>query len=151
MRPERTLNMYFIAVTLDVSKLSGWLNTDAPCRVERRAYDVGRDTRQKGMVHATAQRKRAEGEIAAKYWAQETRGAHQKHPAHGCDFGGIPIGDVRVEILQVVEEVAHVGDCRDVPVGDGAQVACTGRVRLKAVGQGVRGAHDEHAVHGCDA
>ena len=94
MRPERTLNMYFIAVTLDVSKLSGWLNTDAPCRVERRAYNVGRDTRQKGMVRR--QRKRAEGEITAKYWAQETRGAHQKHPAHGCDFG-------RVEAQRLVE------------------------------------------------
>ena len=42
MRPERTLNMYFIAVTLDVSKLSGWLNADATCRVERRAYDAER-------------------------------------------------------------------------------------------------------------
>eukprot|EP00964_Phaeocystis_antarctica_P130687 scaffold94562_cov58-Phaeocystis_antarctica.AAC.4 len=25
-----------MVVTLDVSKLSGWLNADAPCRVERR-------------------------------------------------------------------------------------------------------------------
>eukprot|EP00964_Phaeocystis_antarctica_P030329 scaffold17120_cov41-Phaeocystis_antarctica.AAC.2 len=31
-----------MAVTLDVSKLSGWLNFNAACRVERRAYDVGR-------------------------------------------------------------------------------------------------------------
>ena len=29
-------------VTLDVSKLSGWLKADAPCRVERRAYDAER-------------------------------------------------------------------------------------------------------------
>eukprot|EP00964_Phaeocystis_antarctica_P033681 scaffold19097_cov44-Phaeocystis_antarctica.AAC.3 len=29
-------------VTLDVSKLSGWLNADAYCRVGRRAYDAGR-------------------------------------------------------------------------------------------------------------
>jgi len=34
--------MAYIFVTLDVSKLSGWLNTDADCRVERRACDVGR-------------------------------------------------------------------------------------------------------------
>ena len=27
-----------MVVTLDVSKLSGWLNADATCRVERRAY-----------------------------------------------------------------------------------------------------------------
>eukprot|EP00964_Phaeocystis_antarctica_P109357 scaffold73841_cov52-Phaeocystis_antarctica.AAC.1 len=32
-----------IFVTLDVSKLSGWLNAAAFCRVERRAYDAGRD------------------------------------------------------------------------------------------------------------
>eukprot|EP00964_Phaeocystis_antarctica_P130691 scaffold94562_cov58-Phaeocystis_antarctica.AAC.8 len=29
-------------VTLDVSKLSGWLKADAPCRVERMAYDAER-------------------------------------------------------------------------------------------------------------
>eukprot|EP00964_Phaeocystis_antarctica_P014122 scaffold7779_cov62-Phaeocystis_antarctica.AAC.2 len=31
-----------MSVTLEVSKLSGWLNPDAYCRVERRAYDAGR-------------------------------------------------------------------------------------------------------------
>ena len=40
-RAERTLNMACIVVTLDVSKLSGWLNADADCRVERRACDAG--------------------------------------------------------------------------------------------------------------
>eukprot|EP00964_Phaeocystis_antarctica_P025647 scaffold14435_cov55-Phaeocystis_antarctica.AAC.3 len=39
---ERTLNMSCMSVTLDVSKLSGWLNADARCRVGRRAYDVER-------------------------------------------------------------------------------------------------------------
>ena len=39
---ERTLNMPLMVVTLDVSKLSGWLNADAYCRVECRVYDVGR-------------------------------------------------------------------------------------------------------------
>ena len=34
-RAERTENMYPMSVTLDVSKLSGWLNADAYCRVER--------------------------------------------------------------------------------------------------------------------
>ena len=38
---ERTMNMRFMVVTLDVSKLSGWLNADACCRVERRAYGAG--------------------------------------------------------------------------------------------------------------
>ena len=43
-RAERTENIHFMSVTLDVSKLSGWLNTGAYCRVERRACDTGRGT-----------------------------------------------------------------------------------------------------------
>eukprot|EP00964_Phaeocystis_antarctica_P038033 scaffold21758_cov46-Phaeocystis_antarctica.AAC.5 len=48
------------------------------------------------------------------------RGAHEEHAVHGCDAGRVPVGYVRVKVLQVVEELAHVGDARDVPVGDGA-------------------------------
>ena len=36
-RAERTPNMFCMDVTLEVSRLSGWLNADAPCRVEREA------------------------------------------------------------------------------------------------------------------
>ena len=36
-RAERTENMEPIAVTLDVSRLSGWLNAGAPCRVKKEA------------------------------------------------------------------------------------------------------------------
>ena len=36
-RVKRTLNMDCIVVTLDVSKLSGWLNADAYCQVEMEA------------------------------------------------------------------------------------------------------------------
>ena len=58
---ERTWNMTFMFVTLDVSKLNGWLNADAPCRVERRGVryagrsvgrgreGVGRRQRMSGM------------------------------------------------------------------------------------------------------
>ena len=35
--------MELMSVTLDVSKLSGWLNFDATYRVERRAYDAERE------------------------------------------------------------------------------------------------------------
>eukprot|EP00964_Phaeocystis_antarctica_P136651 scaffold101108_cov39-Phaeocystis_antarctica.AAC.1 len=48
------------------------------------------------------------------------RRAHPEHGVHGCDAGRVPAGNVRVKVLQVIEEVAHVGDARDVPVGDGA-------------------------------
>ena len=35
-------------VTLDVSKLSGWLNANAPCRVEREGYDAERGAARAG-------------------------------------------------------------------------------------------------------
>ena len=41
-RAKRTENMPYMVLTLDVSKLSGWLNLYAICRVERRAWNVGR-------------------------------------------------------------------------------------------------------------
>ena len=37
---ERTLNIWFMVVTLEVSKFSGWLNLYVPCRVARRARDA---------------------------------------------------------------------------------------------------------------
>ena len=37
-RAERTQNMAFMVVMLEVSKLSGWLKADAPCRVEGRGH-----------------------------------------------------------------------------------------------------------------
>ena len=39
-RAEHTSNMPAMVVTLDVSKLSAWLNAVAVCRVERRACDA---------------------------------------------------------------------------------------------------------------
>ena len=38
---ERTPNMRFISVTLNVLKFTGWLKESAPCRVERRECDRG--------------------------------------------------------------------------------------------------------------
>ena len=45
-RAERTTNMPPMLVTLDVSKLSGWLKALAFCRVERRACDARRGAAQ---------------------------------------------------------------------------------------------------------
>ena len=38
---ERTENMAYMVVTLEVSKLSGWLNADAPCRESKGRADGG--------------------------------------------------------------------------------------------------------------
>ena len=37
---ERTLNIWYMVVTLEVSKLSGWLNADAPCRESKGGHTV---------------------------------------------------------------------------------------------------------------
>ena len=61
----RTLNICLMVVTLVVSKLSGWLNADASCRVERRAYDaergVGREAGGRGPAAAHTRHARGEG------------------------------------------------------------------------------------------
>ena len=40
-RAERTLNMDIMFVTLEVSRLSGWLNATALCQAEREASEEG--------------------------------------------------------------------------------------------------------------
>jgi len=40
-RAERTRNMPRMLVTLDVSRLSGWLNANAACRIEGRGMRCG--------------------------------------------------------------------------------------------------------------
>ena len=45
-RAERTPNMAPMLVTLDVSKLSGWLNASASCRVQREGMLIGRQAGQ---------------------------------------------------------------------------------------------------------
>eukprot|EP00964_Phaeocystis_antarctica_P099048 scaffold64954_cov63-Phaeocystis_antarctica.AAC.3 len=56
-----------MAVTLDVSRLSGWLNVDAYCRVERRACDarrgVGRDAGGHGPAATHERHARREGPV----------------------------------------------------------------------------------------
>ena len=41
-RAERTWNMFRLSVTLDVSKLSAWLNAFAFCRVENGGMQRGK-------------------------------------------------------------------------------------------------------------
>jgi hypothetical protein len=94
-RAERTSNMWLMSVTLEVSKLSGWLKADASCRVEGRACDAGGERCEPGGG-------RAWGVVAARraactcgcgpgqgLGAKGTRGAHQEHVAHGRDAGGV--------------------------------------------------------------
>ena len=63
-------------MTVEVSKLlSGWSNADAPCRVERRAYDAGSGLarRQQGVCGATAAQAACTGKARLKAWGASAR------------------------------------------------------------------------------
>ena len=89
--------MPHMLVTLEVSRLSGWLNADAFCQVERGAYEVGVGPVTRRSVAERRRRKRHADE--GPNWGLSewhARGAHLKHEAHVCDFG-------RVETQRLVE------------------------------------------------
>jgi hypothetical protein len=95
-RAEHTENMYPMFVTLDVSRLSDWLNVFADCRVEREAWEEGgmqAGGRGGGGGGVECARKRV-GSIQVEGWAGAA--PHVKHPAHARDFG-------RVETQRLVE------------------------------------------------
>eukprot|EP00964_Phaeocystis_antarctica_P018308 scaffold10120_cov30-Phaeocystis_antarctica.AAC.1 len=82
--------MYCMVATLDVSKLSGWLNADACCRVARSAFEAGgtpaerREGRGASTAHAACRRGPDWGSVG-----RGTRGAHLEHVLHGCDAGRV--------------------------------------------------------------
>ena len=155
---ERTRNMPLMVVTLDVSKLSGWLNALASCRVKRRACNAGRRAAREacqgvGVAATQAGHTRCGGEGAqgrgcgCRLGGRACGGAHVKHLAHGCDAGGVQ-AQWLVELVRLLPRVAKAGhtrcgaSCR--PGGarrraTAVHAACTGeRVRLQIGGQGVR-------------
>eukprot|EP00964_Phaeocystis_antarctica_P058048 scaffold34414_cov60-Phaeocystis_antarctica.AAC.3 len=141
-RAERTSNMPRMFVTLDVSKASGWLNADAPCRVKRRAYDAGRGAG-RGGVRAWRRKRHAHGEGPTEGWGPgHARSAPQRLVE-------------RRRALPSRNWAACGARCGPGQAGGrgagAAQAACTGRVRLKAGAQGTRGAHLEHLQHVRDA
>ena len=71
-----TKNMLCMIVTLDVSKLSGWLNALADCRGESRAYDaergVGWEAGRRGPAAAHERHARREGPAVKAGRAKES-------------------------------------------------------------------------------
>ena len=99
-REERTWKMLFIFVTLEVSKLSGWLNADAYCREVKGGHV------RCGAVCAPGGGggggrpwcKQRAGDLGLDYrlGAGIRGGAHVEHEAHACDAR-------RVEAQRLVE------------------------------------------------
>ena len=53
---ERTLNILYMFVTLEVSKLSGWLNADACCRESNGGHTVWCEVQSTGRREAAGDR-----------------------------------------------------------------------------------------------
>ena len=71
--------MPYMFVTLEVSKLSGWLNADAPCRESKEGHAVRGEVYGSGGQQAVDDRggKQRAGEGATADWGQGTgRSAH---------------------------------------------------------------------------
>ena len=88
---ERTTNMLAMIVTLEVSRLSGWLNARADCQ---EAAEVGRQSRCTQCA----------GEGSTVDSGQAQGGAHVEHVAHGRDAGGVEAQRL-VELTRVLPRV----------------------------------------------
>jgi len=75
---ERTPSILYMVVTLEVSKLSGWLKADADCRVEKgRACDAGGERCEPGS-----------GRGPGVWWRHDKRHARGKGPGQGLGAKG---------------------------------------------------------------
>ena len=84
---ERTLNMAYVFVALEVSKLSSWLNADATCRESNGGHAVRGEVRP-GWREAAGDRGACSVHGKGST-ADSGGGAHEEHLAHSCDAGGV--------------------------------------------------------------
>ena len=90
---ERTPNMAYMPLTLEVSKLSGWLNTDASCAENRKegmrcgARCTGWHRREAAGdgVPSSVHRRGLDCWLGGRAWG----GAHGEHGVHVRDAGGV--------------------------------------------------------------
>ena len=126
-----------MSVTLEVSKLSGWLNAHAPCRVSkgegiRCTHDAGQGGRRAARKEDAARPrcKQREGRARLKIGGRARGSAHEEHPVHVCDAGGVEAQWLvqRVRALPRVEGTAcDAGRGADRAAGGGGRPQCTQR------------------------
>jgi len=92
-RRKRTANIQLMSVTLKVSKLSGWLKSTVPCRVQRGHPTEGSAWRGDVAHREGANQHRPRGARVwpcSGVWAERRRReAHIEHVVHVCDAGGV--------------------------------------------------------------
>eukprot|EP00964_Phaeocystis_antarctica_P163377 scaffold139455_cov96-Phaeocystis_antarctica.AAC.1 len=92
-----------MSMTLDVSKLSGWLNASIYCQVTYMHMAKAKGGRGAGAVHAVCR------EDSIGHGGHGTRRAHRKHVAHVRDAGRVE-AQWLVERIRGLEHVAHARD-----------------------------------------
>ena len=80
--------MMVMSVTLEVSKLSGWLNADACCRESKGGHTVRGELRPGGQEAADDRGARSvQGKARLQIGSRARGGAHVEHVGHACDAG----------------------------------------------------------------
>ena len=125
--------MFFMVVTLDVSKPSGWLNASASCRESKGGHTIREAWGDCGASDT-------HGEGPTQGWGPGH--AHVEHALHGCDAGG-------VEAYWLVELSSFLSSRKE-------DIRCRARcgVRRRGCGtahwDGGRGRRKRHARGGAD-
>ena len=80
-----------MSVTLEVSKLSGWLNADARCRGSKGGHTVRGEVQSTGRREAAGDRgaSSVQGRARLQIGGGPRGGAHVEHLAHVGDAGGV--------------------------------------------------------------
>ena len=78
-------------MTLDVSKLSGWLKADAVCRESKAGHTVRSEVQSTRRWEATGDRgaRGVQARARAQIGSRARGGAHVEHEGHGRDAGGV--------------------------------------------------------------
>ena len=84
-------NMPPMSVTLEVSRLSGWLNADAYCRESKGGHEVWCEVQSTGRREVAGDRgaSRAQGRARLQIRGRVRGGAHPEHVVHARDVGGV--------------------------------------------------------------
>ena len=78
-----------MSVTLEVSKLSGWLNADAPCRGSKGRHAVRGEVRGVGRAAGDRDARSVQGRARLQIRGRARGGAHVEHVGHFVDAGGV--------------------------------------------------------------
>jgi hypothetical protein len=140
-RAERTLNIQLMSVTLEMSKLSGWLKADACCRVKGRACDAGGERWEPGGGRAWGAWWRHTSDICTgsarlKAWGPRARAERTRN---------ILCMVVTLEVSKLSGWLKALADCAE---SKGGHAMRGGEVRREAGGPGVHGGSTQAACTG---